>query len=121
VTYWLLPYVRTAMRLARVVTPSAPAQHSAPPTDNTVSTSHLVPSYERRSSHLAERGISTLSFDEAVEQLRGMEGDVRIGGVHTDGWHFVLFLDPVEPVIVACLAVDSDAANPDWDYTTWQR
>lgn len=44
-------------------------------------------------------------------------GSVRIGQVHSSEWNFMLFIDPVEPVVVACLAVDAAAANPAWDYS----
>jgi hypothetical protein len=91
------------------------------PGDRSVAVSSLVTIYERRARHLAEHGIRTIGFDEAVERFRDQDGAVKLAQVHSDDFNFVIFLDPVEPAAVACLAVDASAADPEWDYSTWKR
>ena len=92
-----------------------------PPADRSVAVSGLVTIYARRARHLAERGIRTIGFDRAVERLRDQDGAVKLAQVHSDDFNFVIFLDPVEPAAVTCLAVDAAAADPEWDYSTWER
>lgn len=32
-----------------------------------------------------------------------------------------MFVDPTQPTVLACLAVDASAGNADWDYSAWSR
>ena len=84
------------------------------PTDHLLDAATLVAVYERRGRHLADGGTATIGFMRGVERLRALTGGVRAGGAHSDDFNFVFFLEPHEPVVVACMAVAASAANPDW-------
>ena len=78
-------------------------------TEDTQPASTLVRTYARRDRHTQQRGIPTLGFAQAVDELRSRGDDlVRIGAVDTDTppYHFQLFLDEDAAAVVARLGVD---------------
>ena len=84
------------------------------PSDDLIDAASLVGIYERRARHIEDRGIPTIGFMRGVERLRAVTDGVRAGSVHSDDFNFVFFLEPREPVVLACMAVAASAANADW-------
>jgi hypothetical protein len=82
--------------------------------DQPVDSAELLTIYSRRERHLRERSIATIGLDTAVDRLETHGGPVAVVDVHARDFNFVIWLDPVKPVVISCLAVSADAANPDW-------
>lgn len=85
----------------------------------TTSTAELVTIYDRRVRHLREKKILSVGADTVVARLRAVpHAKVQLGGVHSDTFNFVLFLDSGELAVLACIGVAASAANQDFDRST---
>jgi hypothetical protein len=84
-------------------------------TDHTQTASIFAAIYARRDRHTRERGIETLGFTRAVDDLRACgEEPVCVGAVDLDDppYHFQLFLNEDATAVVACLGVDQSWKTP---------
>jgi hypothetical protein len=84
-------------------------------TERTQPASALVALYARHDRPTRRRGIPTLGFTQAVDDLRARGDDpVRVGAVDIEDppYHFQLFLNEDATAVVACLGVDQSRKQP---------